>query len=175
MKTWSNDNTIYGLMSQYDDATEFLFLFLGACGSVLSSLESNPPRYFHQGKLSGNLLKLKEYNGNAWANHGYTNLLIFQVKFISDTLKSFFNTANPLMDFFSSEQLKMFRDVLTNFQIWKTQLIMLRKEEAQCDHLGDATEFNRKDWTDIVPMIDAEIKKRIEERDEKILQQIKPE
>ena len=121
------------------DTLELHFMITHMCASILHETQSE-----HIKKELGCYVH--------WADHGFMNALLFNVSFVYDIIKKWVETKNKYELY--KLNVDLIKDSLNAFQNYKTADIEKNKKDTNCDYFGDATEFNKKDWTDIFNDLD---------------------
>jgi len=114
------------------------FFFLQTSASIIQACKEY--KYFSNSPIL-NIIKEK----CTWAEHGYTNCLLSQVKFIYFLVEfSVINKHLPYM--MGGKSIELLTDALQAFQNYKTYLIEEEQKEMG-KNWGAATNFNTMDWT----------------------------
>lgn len=83
-----------------------------------------------------------------WASHGYINALIDEVSFVYAFVKYLVDHPKYFLLSETKEECMLYAEALSAFQDWKTRLIIAEKA-VHGRTWGDATDFNRANWTDL--------------------------
>jgi hypothetical protein len=130
----------------------FKWLVMQTAATVLYICEQrSPSNQFGPGERADEKhdpieIKLSAYEN--WAENGFTNALQTQVSLIYDFISLVLSDRNYLNVYlFEQNEPRLLTDALIAYQAWKTAKIAADKARYG-EHWGDASPFNRKDWTD---------------------------
>jgi len=98
----------------------------------------------------GSLLILKTESGNAWADNGYLNAFLFQVQYLYEAVNALVNQPEGYnkQAALNSASIPIIVKALETFQEWKTKEIKEAKRLHGHSNWGDATGWNKMDWSD---------------------------
>lgn len=84
-----------------------------------------------------------------WADHGFTNALQAHVSLLHDYVQLIVDCPEDFGWLVQYDVRQLVADALSAYQAWKTRHVAQVKIDMKSDIFGDATGFNKMDWTDL--------------------------